>query len=77
MKAPPAGKARKYDSWWAYPDVSLDACRSFLRERLTYISLSELDGGTVVKKSVRLADILATIDQIAGEHGHLDAFRWN
>jgi hypothetical protein len=31
----------------------------------------------VVKKSVRLADILAAIDQIAGEYGHLDAFPWN
>jgi hypothetical protein len=42
MKAPPASKARKYDSWWVYPDVWLDACRSFLREGLTYISLPEL-----------------------------------
>jgi hypothetical protein len=59
------------------PDVWLDACRSFLQEGLTYISLPELDGSTVVKKSVRLADILATIDQIAHQDRHLDAYRRN
>jgi hypothetical protein len=59
------------------PDVWLDACRSFLQEGLTYISLPELDGGTVVKKAVRLADILGTLDRLAGEHGHLDAYRWS
>jgi hypothetical protein len=48
-----------------------------LQEGLTYISLPEIDGGTIVKKAVRLADILATIDQIAGQHRHLDAYRWN
>ena len=58
-------------------DVWLDACRSFLNEGLTYISLPELDGGTVVKKAVRLAGILATIDQMAGEDGHLNAYHWN
>src|SRR5262245_15193283 len=31
----------------------------------------------VAKKAVRLADIAAALDQITGEHGHLDACRWN
>src|SRR5438034_1281685 len=60
-------------SWKCPPDVWLDGCRGFLQEGLTYISLPELDGDTVVKKSVRLDDILATIDQIADGHGDLDA----
>jgi hypothetical protein len=59
------------------PDSWLDACREFMQEGLTYISLLELDGGTVVKKAVRLADILSTADQLAEESRHLDAFRWN
>jgi hypothetical protein len=59
------------------PDAWLDACRSFLQEGLTYISLPELIGSTVVKKAVRLADIFATLDQIAGLDRHLDAYRWS
>src|SRR4051812_12541558 len=58
------------------PEVWLDACRRFLQEGLTYISLLELDGGKVVKKGVRLADILAAVDQIADEHRHLNAYHW-
>jgi hypothetical protein len=30
-----------------------------------------------MKLGVRLAGILATLDQIAGEDGHLDSFRWD
>jgi hypothetical protein len=48
------------------PEVWLDAYRSFLQEGLTYISLPELVSGTVVKKSVRLADILAISTRLRG-----------
>jgi hypothetical protein len=58
-------------------DAWLDACREFLEAGLTYLSLPELDGATVLKKAVRLADILTTFDQAAGEHRRLDVYRWN
>jgi hypothetical protein len=59
------------------PDVWLDTCRGFLEAGLTYLSLPEPDGDTVVKKAVRLADILAALDQAVDENRHLGAYRWN
>jgi hypothetical protein len=58
-------------------DAWLDACRGSLAAGLTCLSLPEPDGDMLVKKAVRLADILATFDQAAGEHRRLNAYRWN
>lgn len=60
------------------PEVWLEACRGFMREGLTYLSLPELHGGIVVKKSVRLADILAAFQQLSHGQDHgFNGYRWN
>ena len=47
------------------PEVWLDACRCFLQEGLTYISLLELDGGTVaVPQFVAIVPKLVTFPMI-------------
>lgn len=73
-----AMRAEQFEVVELPPEVWLDSCRSSLQEGLTYLSLPELDGGTVVKKAVRLANILAAVEQAQeGYRRQQDAFRWN